>query len=361
MVSKRVGFVGYDDVQALDIIGPMEAFDAARIDAAQGNGREGGRPEGGASLPGTNATARTSASTRGYEVVLLAPSLKPIRSEAGVALTPQRTLRAAGELDTIVIPGGRGLRDPAICAPITAWLEANAGRVRRVVSVCTGIYALAPTGLLDGRRATTHWRFAADVAARFPRVRLDPDALFLKDGPFYTSGGITAGIDLALALIEEDYGPRVALTVARDMVMYLKRPGGQRQFSEPLRFQSSASDRFADLSAWMTGHLDENLSVETLAARMNLSPRHFSRLFVESFGHTPAAAVQDLKLDEARRRLTLAGATVDAVADSLGFGSSDAFIRAFRRRIGVTPGEYRQRFSAPKREGRGRRRGRTKR
>ena len=192
------------------------------------------------------------------------------RSEAGISFQPQATFRNAPPLDTLIIPGGKGSRDSRISESIARWISNRAGRVRRIASVCTGIYILARTGLLDGRRVTTHWRFAGDVSRRFPKLDVDPNALFLKDGKFYTAGGITSSIDLALALIEEDYGPRVALSVARDLVVYLKRPGGQTQYSEPLQFQINASDRFADLAAWMLGHLREDLSLDALAKRLQL-------------------------------------------------------------------------------------------
>src|SRR5204862_3951295 len=174
----------------------------------------------------------------------------------------------------------------------------------------------------------------------------NPDALFLKDGPFYTSGGITASIDLSLALIEEAYGPRVALAVARDLVVYLKRSGGQKQYSEPLEFQINSTDRFADLAVWMVDHLRDNLSLEALAKRACLSPRHFARRFKQVFGGTPAAFVENLRLDEARRRLTQRTQTIENVATSVGFKSDDAFRRAFLRRFGVKPSTYRDRFDA---------------
>jgi transcriptional regulator GlxA family with amidase domain len=184
-----------------------------------------------------------------------------------------------------------------------------------------------------------------DLAARFPDLKVDPNALYLKDGKFYTCAGITAGIDLSLALIEEDFGPRVALSVARELVVYLKRPGGQEQFSEPLQFQMQSHDRFADLAAWIQGHLRQDLSVKSLAGRACLSPRHFTRRFKHAFGRTPATFVEDLRLNEARERLTQPDQTIESVADSVGFESADAFRRAFERRLGLQPSIYRKHFS----------------
>ncbi len=213
-----------------------------------------------------------------------------------------------------------------------------------MVSICTGIYAYGAAGLLDGKHATTHWRHAEDVVQRFPGVRLDYDSLHIRDGRYYSSAGVTAGIDLALALVEEDFGGRVALRVARDLVVYLKRAGGQAQFSEPLQFQMRSLDRFRDLSQWMLGHLNADLSVEALAERVGLGTRHFSREFRATFGLPPAAYVERLRLDEARRRLLGQVRSIESVARAVGFASADSFRRAFERTFGVAPGEFRRRF-----------------
>jgi len=212
--------------------------------------------------------------------------------------------------------------------------------------VCTGAFGLAATGLLEGRNVTTHWRQAAELSTTFPALNVDGNSLYLKDGKFYTCAGVTAGIDLSLALIQEDFGPRVALSVARELVVYLKRPGGQEQFSEPLKFQTKSRDRFAELAAWIQGHLTHDLSAEALAERTNLSPRHFARRFKSAFGTTPAVFVEDLRLREARERLTLQDQTVQSVAESVGFKSDDAFRRAFERRYGIPPMSYRRRFGS---------------
>ncbi len=318
---RRIGILGYDAVQALDVIGPSDAFSVARGE------------EGAAGSP--------------YEVVVLGLDGPSFTAESGIVLQAHLTLPAPGvHLDTLIVPGGRGLRGTDAQERAAAWIRARAPGIRRIASVCTGIYGLAATGLLDGRRVTTHWRYAADLERRFPRLRVDADALYLKDGPFYTSAGVTAGIDLALALIEEDFGPRAALAAARELVMFLKRPGGQNQFSEPLRFQADSADRFADLVAWIRGHLDGDLSVAALAARVFLSPRHFSRTFRQAYGTTPAAFVERMRLDEAGRRLCSSGAGIDRVARSVGFASDDGFRRAFERRFGISPRSYRSRFGS---------------
>jgi transcriptional regulator GlxA family with amidase domain len=327
MKRARVAMLGFEGVTALDLAGPTEAFATARVD-------DGGVME------------------RAYEVAILGLTRRPFCAESGVMFKPHYTLDSKIDIDTLIIPGGCGLREPRINRKVSSWVKANAPRIRRVASVCTGIYALAPTGLLDGRRVTTHWRFARDVADRFTALKLDSNALFVKDGQFYTSAGVTAGIDLALALIEEDHGSPTALAVARELVVYLKRPGGQEQYSEPLRFQVESNDRMGELAAWMRGHLRNDLSVEALAERACLCPRQFTRRFSKMFQRTPAAFVEDLRLAEAQRRLAARGVTIEGVAASVGFNSADAFRRAFERRFGITPTAYRQQFT---REGRVRR------
>jgi transcriptional regulator GlxA family with amidase domain len=317
----RIGFLGFDGVTALDLVGPLDAFSTAN---------EVWQALCGGAVP--------------YRLTLLGLTGRRFVAESGVGFEAHVPLDQAPLLDTLIVPGGSGLRETQANARVVAWLRAHARRCRRIVSICTGIYGVAPSGLLDGRRVTTHWRFARDVAHRFPKLLVDDNALYLRDGPCYTSAGITAGIDLSLALIEEDLGPRIALAVARDMVVYLKRPGGQAQYSEPLRMQVLSGDRFADLAAWIVGHLDRDLSVEALAARANLSPRHFSRRFTAVFGCAPARYVEDLRMSEARRMLSQDGATIQRVAAAVGFASADVFRRAFERRFGLSPSDYRERF-----------------
>lgn len=318
MNQKTIGILGFENITALDIAGPADVFATASGLAP------GGKP---------------------YRVIVIGVTGSTFTSDAGLVFSPEHTLRNVPALDTLIIPGGSGLREPRTNALFCSWLKKRAPCIRRVVSVCTGIYGIAPTGLLDGRRVTTHWNFAADVARRFPRLRVEPDAIFIKDGPFYTAAGVTSGIDLSLALVQEDLGPQAALAVARMLVVYMKRPGGQEQFSEPLRFQTRSSDRFSELAAWMAGHLGDDLSVDALASRASICTRHFSRRFKHAFGSTPAAFVEGLRLNEARRLLSSDNASIDGVSASVGFGSADSFRRAFERRFGITPTGYRGRFS----------------
>jgi len=321
MAPKRIGLIGFDGVASVDLSGPAEAF--SRVTVGQADYHR---------IPG-------------YELVMLAVSKRQFTADGGLIFKPHTTFEKAPSLDTIIIPGGAALRHPPINDPISAFVRQRAPQTRRIVSLCSGIYPLAATGLLAGRKVTTHWRCANDVAARFPYLRVDDGALFVKDGKFYTSAGATAGIDLALFLIEEDYGPRISLSVARELVVYVKRSGSQEQYSERLQFQMSSISRLSELGTWILSHLNQNLSVEKLAAKACLCPRQFGRRFKAEFGSTPAEFVERARLDEARRRLCLAGATIENVAASVGFHSSDVFRRRFEQRIGVTPTEFRRRFN----------------
>jgi transcriptional regulator GlxA family with amidase domain len=315
----RIGFLIFPGVTALDLVGPMDAFTAA-------------------------TTAVRAVNRPCYETVVIGTSSGSVHAESGLGLSPQYTLSSAPPLDTLIVPGGFGLREPAVNSAVTSWVRERARGLRRVASVCTGIYGLAPTGLLDGRRVTTHWSFAADVARQFPTLVMEADAIYLRDGKFYTTAGMTAGIDMTLAMIQEDYGATVSLAVARELVVYLKRPGGQEQYSQPLRFQSDHADRFGDLVAWIDANLHRRLNIDDLAKRVHVGSRHFSRQFKDATGITPASFVEIRRLDEARTRLVASQAQVNAIASSVGFKSSDAFRRAFERRFGVAPRLYRERF-----------------
>jgi transcriptional regulator GlxA family with amidase domain len=320
MEIKRIGFVGFDGVFAIDLCGPADAFGVASdagIDP---------RPS--------------------YEILIIAASSKPFVSESGLLLKPHRTFKDAPPLDTLIVPGGRGLRLPATNKSVSAFVKARAASTRRIASMCTGIYGLAATGLLAGRNVTTHWRFARNVARLFPDLKVNDKAIFIKDGQFYTSGGATAAIDLALALIEEDYGRQVSLTVARELVVYFKRLGGQEQYSEPLQFQSESVSRFSELITWIYSHLNEDLSVEALAVKACLCPRHFRRRFKAEVGTTPADFVERLRLDESRRRLSNGDNRIESVGLSVGFKTAETFRRAFERRLGVSPSGYRRRFGS---------------
>lgn len=314
--SKRViGFVGFGGVTALDLIGPLEAFSCAA-------GRNGAR----------------------YQCRIYGVDRRPFSAESGVVMQPHARLKEAPRLDTLIIPGGSGLRRPSINKQIVGWIQSRANDTRRIASVCTGIYGLAPTGLLNGRRVTTHWQFAEDVAARFPALRVEADHLFIQDGKYFTAAGVTAGIDLALALIEADHGASLAISVARELVVYLKRDGGQSQYSGPLQLQSRAPAKLRDLAAWVAGRPHTPISVEELAEHANLSVRQLHRRFRDALGITPGVLIERLRMDAARDRLREARHSISSVAQAAGYATTDVFRRAFIRQFGVTPSHYRHRF-----------------
>jgi len=321
--APRIGLLLFDGVTALDVAGPMEAFASTRVPA---DGRH---------------------KTTCYELLTIGLTNKSITAESGLTFKPSTTLATCPPLDTLIIPGGRGLREPRINRTLAAWIKNRAATTRRIASVCTGIYVLAPTGLLDGATVTTHWRFAEDVARKFPALHVDAKTLFHRHGNIYTSAGITAGIDLSLNLIEDDYGRSAALSVARELVVFMKRPGGQEQYSEPLQFQFESTDRTTEAAAYIRSHLKSNLSVDALARFTRLSYRQFSRRFKANFHCTPATYVEALRLDEARTRLGETRCNMNQLAASVGFGSDDAFRRAFERRFNVSPTHYRARFGGP--------------
>jgi transcriptional regulator GlxA family with amidase domain len=320
--TRRIGFIAFDGITLLDLVGPLEVFAAA-------NQMNPGRK-------------------RLYDTIVIGNAGKPMMSVSGFVFQPQVSFENAGHFDTIVTPGGPGLREDETNRAVSAWLAAQAPRTRRIVSICTGLYGVAAAGLLDGRTATTHWNHAEDAAQRFPKVTIDASKLYEEDPPFFTSAGITAGIDLCLALVEQDHGSGLALEIAREMVVYLKRPGDQLQYSEPLQFQVRSIGRLQRLADWLPAHLPEDLSIGNLAARAGMGARQFARVFRETFGETPARYVEGLRLEQARERLLQSSRSIDRVAHSVGYRSADVFRRAFERRYGVSPAHYVGTFGGPR-------------
>jgi transcriptional regulator GlxA family with amidase domain len=320
--SKTIGILVFEGMAAADLMGPAEAFSRPRIEADQ------------------------TRECRCYDVMTIGVSGEPCMTESGVIVKPLVDMQHAPPLDTVIVPGGSGIHNPKLSKKIADWLNSRASVFRRITILGTGIYAIAPTGLLDGRQVVTHWRCAKDVASRFLKLRVNSHNLFVKDGPFYTCAGGTSAIDLSLALIEEDYGRQLALNLARELVVHLKRAGGQEQYSEPLQFQVESCDRFADLPAWILSHLSHNLSVDALAERAGMSRRNFTRLFHKTFGTTASQFVAEARITEARRRVLIPRNNLESVAASLGFKSADVFSKAFERHVGVRPHTYRARRKA---------------
>jgi len=316
--SRRVVLVVYDDCELLDVAGPLDVFSAA--------------------------TELSPQSAPRYLTEIVAPTAGPVRTSSGLAIVASSIRGSRGPIDTLVVVGGRGtfaaLRDERLLR----FLRAAAKRARRVVSVCTGSFLLAAAGLLDGRRATTHWSVCASLAAGFPAVRVEPDPIFIKDGSIWTSAGVTAGMDLALALVEEDYGPTVALDIARWLVIFLKRPGGQAQFSAQLAGQAAGRGDLRDLQSWIADHLAEPLAVPALARRVGMSVRNFARAFRREVGVSPAAYVENVRVEAARNALASTRRSIAEIARDVGFGTIETMERAFRRTVKIAPRDYRARF-----------------
>ncbi len=296
-------------------------------------------------MPRARSRAAPAASADAYTIEVAAAEAGPIETTRGPVIVADRALRSVrGPIDTLIIVGGEGAYAAAEDARLLTWVRRAAGRSRRVASVCTGAYVLAAAGLLDGRRATTHWFSCADFARRFPGVEVDPDPIFVRDGNIWTSAGVTAGMDLALALVDDDLGRDVTLLTARQLVLFVQRSGGQSQFSAQLGTQFATRDPLRDLQSWIAEHPDRDLTVERLAARVAMSPRHFARVFRDETGCTPAVYVERVRVEVARRLLETTGLPIDDVATAAGFGTVETLRRAFTRRVGASPSEYRDRF-----------------
>jgi transcriptional regulator GlxA family with amidase domain len=319
-MSRRIVFVIFDGVQSLDLAGPLEVFTTATR------------------LPGARAPR--------YEVQIAAQSTSDLTTSSRLTVRASVALRAVrGPIDTLVIPGGEGTRAVMKDRAFLAAIRRLAARSRRVASVCTGAFVLAAAGLLDGRSATTHWAHCDGLRRAFPHVRVEADPIFLRDGSVWTSAGVTSGMDLALALVEADHGSDLAREVARWLVMYLQRPGGQSQFSAPLAAKAPSIAPMRDLSAWMREHLERDLSVSQLARRARMSERNFARVFSRELGETPAAYVEALRVEAARQALQATSRSLDEIAHATGFGTVETLHRTFRRALGITPGAYRRRFA----------------
>ncbi len=323
-MARRIVVFVFPDFQMLDAVGPIEVFNGATRLLAAGS--------------------KTS-TPAGYRVEVVAPKAGPVASSNGLPITVAQSISTVrGEIDTLVIAGGWGTRQVVADEAVIAWVRSAAQRSRRVTSVCTGALLLAEAGLLDGKRATTHWAFADELQRRYPKVKMETDPIYVKQGHTYTSAGVTSGMDLALALVEEDHGREIALAVARWLVMFLKRPGGQSQFSVQLANQTASREPLRDLQWWILDHLDDDLSVEALAARVAMSPRNFARVFTREVGMTPARYVEAARVDAARRRLEESTSSIEQIADVCGFGTSETMRRAFLRSVRVPPADYRDRF-----------------
>jgi transcriptional regulator GlxA family with amidase domain len=314
---RRIVLVAFPEVQALDVTGPSEVFSLAH------------RAAGGAA----------------YDIQLVAATAQ-VATSSGLRLVPHLTLdRCRGPIDTLIVAGGKGVRGAAADDRLVRWLTRAATRSRRIASVCTGAFVLARAGILDGRRATTHWAACEALTRIYPSVDVQRDPIFVRDGNVYSSAGVSAGIDLALALVEEDLGAQAALEVARDLVLFIRRPGGQAQFSHGLAGQAASRPGIRELQGWILDNLTEDLTVPALADRVFMSHRNFARVFAAEVGLTPAAYVEGLRLERARVLLETTDHQLEEIAARCGFGTVETLRRTFARRLHVSPSEYRDRFA----------------
>jgi len=320
--TRSVAILIFPDHQILDATGPAGAFGSANQVLAE---------------HGIDAA---------YDVRVLADHAGPIRSSSGVSLHADHSWRDTDTtFDTLVVAGGAGTEAACGDRDLVAWVGRTAPTVRRPCSVCSGAFLLAATGLLDGRKAVTHWRSCRALQRLHPAIAVEPDAIFVRDGPYRTSAGVTAGMDLALAMIEEDHGRAIALAVARELVMFLKRPGGQSQFSTHLLAQDCADGPISTVCAWALDHLDHDLRVDVLAAHAAMSPRTFARIFHHETGTTPGKFIEGARIDRARRLLEESDLSIWAVAGQCGFGNDERMRRTFHRHLNVSPEDYRRRFA----------------
>ncbi len=321
--TRRVALVAFAGAQSLDVIGPLEVFSQATRHLLAANGR----------------------AEPAYAIEIVARRAGPLATSSGIRLVADRSIaEVKSGVDTLLVAGGPGTIAAMQDDLLLAWLRRIAKRVRRLGSVCSGTFLLAQAGLLRGRRATTHWQVCRELARRYPEIRVEEDPIFVRDGSIYTSAGVTAGMDLALALVEEDHGREAALAVARQLVLFLRRPGGQSQFSAQLAAQSADREPLRALQTWILDHLAEHLSVTALARQGAMSERNFPRVFAREVGAPPAQFVLRARLEAARRRLEESTDGVEKIAADCGFASAEVMRRAFLRFLRVAPSAYRARF-----------------
>jgi transcriptional regulator GlxA family with amidase domain len=323
VAARRMAFVAFPGVQILDVTGPLEVC----------------------------STATRLLDTADYRTEVVSTHSGPVPSSCGLEIATSPISEVGGPVDTLVVAGGADMDEPSRDHELITHLQRLAEEARRVASVCSGAFLLAAAGMLDGRRATTHWAECDDLARRYPGIDVDPDALYVQEGHVWTSAGITAGIDMALALVADDHGRRAAARVARQLVVYLRRSGGQSQFSTLLAAQSADSEPIRELLAWLPDHLTDDLSVPALARPVNLSERQFSRRFKHDVGASPGDQVETLRLDAACRLLETTQNPIEEIARVCGFGATETMNRVFRRRLNTTPGGHRHHFGAADRPG----------
>jgi transcriptional regulator GlxA family with amidase domain len=327
--TRRVLLIAGPGTEILDLVGPLQVFARAAEMFSKQN-------------PGSPPIYSTE--------VITTSSRTSVMTNCGLRITAHNTFRdVRGEIDTLLVAGGSAMENDEISIEVVRWLRKITGRIRRIGSVCTGAMLLGRAGLLDGRRATTHWNWCSLLSRKYPRTNVDPDPIFVRDGNVYTSAGVTAGMDLALALVEEDHSSRLALQVARNLVLYLRRPGGQSQFSAALSMQLTDRKPLRELEAWVLDNLDKPLNVPMLAERVAMSPRNFARVFAKEMKTTPAKFVERLRVEAARRRLEESQNSMETIAGECGFGTVNSMRSVFQRALKIAPGHYRRHFRSTRR------------
>jgi transcriptional regulator GlxA family with amidase domain len=316
-MARKIVIVGFPGVQALDVVGPHEVFSGASL-----------------------------LTDGGYEVVMSSADGRPVTTATGLALVGAPLPDPGDGIDTVVLPGGGGVDSARSDAALMAWITAVAATARRIVTVCTGAFLAAEAGLLDGCRVTTHWAFAGRLAREYPSVRVDPDPIFVRSSDtVWTAAGVTAGIDLALSLVEDDHGTDVAQTVARWLVLYLRRPGGQTQFAAPVWMPRAKRSSIRQVQEAIEAQPGGPHRIGDLARRAAMSPRHFTRVFTDEVGEAPGHYVERIRTEAARRQLEETDDTVVAIATRCGFGTAETMRRNFIRRMGISPDQYRKAFA----------------
>ena len=320
-MAHTIEFVIYPESLSLDITGPLEVFNAA---SALLHHRQG--------------------THTGYDIRCVGLDTQPVGLSGGLSLQPAAVLDEETPCDTLIIPGQFGSLSAMADPTLIERIKKKAGKANRIVSICSGAFILAEAGILDHRRATTHWMFVNRLARQYPKIKVVKDAIFVQDGPVHTSGGVTAGIDLALTLVEDDFGTSLAIEVSRYLLVYFRRPGAQSQFSTPLKLQAAAGRRFADLHSWLLNHIGESITVEKMAEVAAMSLRNFSRVFKKATGKTPTHYLETIRLDRAREILATSNENLDHIASLCGFRREDRLRKAFIRRFKMTPSQYRLHF-----------------
>ncbi|GGC07661.1 transcriptional regulator [Oxalicibacterium flavum] len=318
MRKITVGLLVFPRFQMLDIAAPSDAFAEVKV-----LGKEVGE----------------------YEILTVGTTRGPIQSSSGLTISPDRTIfDPCPHFDTLIVPGGLGVFDILEDTTLTDWLAAQGENCRRIGAICNGVFALGAAGMINGRTVTTHWMDAARLAAMFRKATIEPDRIYVKDGALYTTAGVTAGIDLSLALIEEDFGKKMAVDVAKYLIVYLRRAGGQSQFSPLLDLQVESDTPTAAVQGYILGNLESELTLPSIAGKMQMSARHLSRIFKQECGMTVMNFVNDARIDAARHQLEATDLPLTEIARRCGFGNASTFRRIFGKRLGISPGDYRQRF-----------------